>query len=184
MIRKQESKKAKKQKGQVMLESIIAITMVTIGLLGIITLLIRSSRQNQNVAFQLQATYLAAEGIEAVKNIIDTSIAEELEAGGTTWNAEVPTLVPGAGNFYEIEQDGSLTSRRNARRLRFASSTGFFGYDFGNETFFEREVEVYDVSGQPGERILVRSTVSWGRSAEQEVALEDVFTYWRRPGGK
>ena len=177
----------RRENGQMMLESIIAITMITVGLLGIITLLIRSSRQNRDVAFQLQATYLAVEGIEVVKHLIDTSISEELSGGGSTWNLNVPFL-SSESEFYELDlyTEGRLVAQTGSvRRLRFDPVSGFFTHGGGgNETFFERKVEVIKPPNNILDRILVRSTVSWGGGEEHRVVLEDVFSYWRKLGGK
>ena len=45
-----------------LIESVVAISLVVIGLLGILTLLSNSIAFNRNAANKLTATYLAAEG--------------------------------------------------------------------------------------------------------------------------
>src|SRR3990167_7996112 len=78
--------------GQVLIESMVAISVVMIGLLGIMTLLIRSSRWNRDATQELVATSLAAEGIEIVKNLVDTNIADRLRGQPVQWN-EIPSGV-------------------------------------------------------------------------------------------
>ena len=66
--------KKMEQAGQILIESVVAVTMILIGLLGVLNLVLNSLRLNRDVSGRLVATYLAAEGIEVVKNIIDTNV--------------------------------------------------------------------------------------------------------------
>lgn len=65
-----------------LVESIVALSLVVIGLLGIIALISRSVSLNSNVINRFVASALAAEGIEVVKNIIDSNFATK----GANWN--------------------------------------------------------------------------------------------------
>ena len=60
-------------KGYVLVESVVAMTIVVVGLLGIFSLLSQSLSLNRVVGDRYVGTYLAAEGIEVVKNIIDNN---------------------------------------------------------------------------------------------------------------
>lgn len=181
----------KKQDGQIMIEAIVAISMVTIGLLGIITLLINSSRWNRDVSHELVATYLAAEGVEVMKNLIDASIASELR-GDTmaTWNAGLPE------GLYEIQHgaafgsDGTLPgtpgarqiSPNSAQKLMYDSGAGAYQYGSGDASPFSRVVQVIGPRGG-SDTLLVSSTVFWdGQEGVENIHLEDVFTYWRGGG--
>lgn len=170
-----------KQNGQLMIESMVAISMVTIGLLGIITLLIRSSQWNRDVGMKLQATYLAAEGIEVVKNIIDTNIAGMLSRDGglVSWNS---SLNDGTYEVdYKTTKENVSEASEPLRVLGFYPESGY-GYSVSagerKESPFRRKVTV---SWKAGNKVLVRAEVFWGLP-EKKVVLEDVFTFWRRQG--
>ena len=63
--------------GNLMIESIVAITLIVIGILGIMSLLAKSANLSHYVSHSFEATYLAAEGIEMVKNTLDTDVARK-----------------------------------------------------------------------------------------------------------
>ncbi|MDP2704043.1 MAG: hypothetical protein Q8P01_02350 [bacterium] len=178
--------------GQVMIEAIVAISMVTIGLLGIITLLINSSRWNRNVSHELVATYLAAEGIEIVKNFIDTNIAGRLSGDNmATWNGGLDEDA-----FYEVQYDAAFggdgrlpgtpgarqVSPGNVELLKYDIDTHTYGYGSGEESPFRRVLEIVEPVGSD-DMLLVSSTVSFeGQDGVQNVHLESVFTHWRKLG--
>ena len=173
-----------RENGQIMIEAIVAISMVTIGLLGIITLLINSSRWNRDVSHELVATYLAAEGIEVMKNLIDASIASELRGDNmATWNAGLPEGLYGIQYDAAFGSDGMLSQNFGDRKLLFDSGAGVYQYGSGETSPFSRVVEIIGPRGG-SDTLLVSSTVFWdGEESVESVHLEDVFTYWRKTGG-
>ncbi len=78
-------RKIKEEKGSILIESIVGISLVTVGILGIITLLTHSSRLYNSAVNNLKATYLGAEGIEVVKNIMDTRYVNKLPSISDGW---------------------------------------------------------------------------------------------------
>ena len=62
--------------GQVLVELMVAISVMVIGLLGIFTLLSQSLGLNRVAADQYIAANLAAEGVEVAKNILDHNVIE------------------------------------------------------------------------------------------------------------
>jgi len=65
-----KSKKSRNS-GQSLVEMLVAISVIVIALLGILVLVNRSLGINRVASEHYTATYLAAEGIELVKNLID-----------------------------------------------------------------------------------------------------------------
>ncbi|MGC9611243.1 MAG: hypothetical protein ABSE68_03460 [Minisyncoccia bacterium] len=65
-------------KGSVLIEAIVGISLVMVGILGIVSLLVKSSSFYGSASNQLKATYLAAESIETVKNVLDAGFLEYL----------------------------------------------------------------------------------------------------------
>ena len=155
-----------KNKGQILIESIVSITLVTIGLLGIFSLASRSLGLNKTVADQYAGTYLAAEGIELVKNLIDKNIIDR-----RPWNFGVST------GDYEMDYDDAGLSLSAGQPIFFDSAVGFYGYGGGAPTVYKRLIKIE----QPSEdELKVISSVTWtSRSGDFRADLEDHFFNWR-----
>ena len=163
-----------KERGQLLIESLVAITVISISLLGIFTLISRSLSLNRIVNNQYVGTYLAAEGIEVVKNIIDTNIIHDCEP----WNAEPNAALTTAGD-YAVEYDSTQLLPRQADPLSYDEGTGLYSYQSGGEeSKFVRTVSIDPISS---EHIKVVSLVEWDSrgGAEFSVELEDHFYQWR-----
>lgn len=182
-------------RGSILIEAMIAISVVSIGLLGVTNLLSYSIRTNARVESQLVATYLAAEGIEVTKNIIDKNYSDigEAKAQGRaydSWNSDIRN-----GSF-EMEYDSvSLGAsigdgRFSERNLFFNPEQGLYYYgvsgDGGLMTGFKRTVmieEVVDVDCDETrvDALRVVSRVEWQANdgSPEEVSLEDHFFDWR-----
>lgn len=165
-------------KGTILVEVIIAISIMIVGLMAILRLLSNSISLNKVVSNQLVATYLAEEGIEVAKNILDSNTIK-IGAGNdpqfnnsNQWNRD---FTPGD---YEIDyQSQSLESNQN-RFLLFDSNTGRYGYIDGSPTFFRRRIDI-DRIGNDELRIAVN--VNWiaRGGGISSVVLEDHFFNWR-----
>lgn len=156
------------QNGQIMVESVVAISMVTIGLLGIFSLLVQAGRFNREAGTRVVATHFAAEGVEIVKSIIDTSIANR-----EPWNAKVP---PGR---HEVYYDSGELWPDSGGALFFDESAGAYGRD-GVRSQFSRRVTLDqrpDGDGRDYISVISEVSVAGGRS----VSIEDRFYNWRSP---
>ena len=178
--------------GQSIIEAIVAIAVFTTGFLGIASLLARTLFLNRVVADQVTATYLASEGIELAKNLIDHDTFEAF-AGDTNF---------GWGNCFaqpnnDVELDyktiasdpndcGQLpTFVGNGDKLLFDPMSHLYYYSFDTPlgsspitTDFTREIRV----GENGDIITVDSIVRWSTATvtNQSLVLEDVFYDWRK----
>jgi len=169
----------KYEKGQLLVESMIGIGIALVGLLGILGLISSSASINRVVSQQLIGNYLAAEGIEITKNIID---ADWMKDG--VWNNDYFD----SGNF-EIDYNTKTlkpdepfpTSARLAsdQLLLFDLATNLYNYQVGNGTPFKRTIKTELISG--GNEIKVNSIVAWNTrgGANFSVNLEDHFFNWK-----
>ncbi len=173
----------KENSGQVLVETMVALTMVTIGLLGILSLLSYSIGLNKVVSDQYVASYIAAEGIEIVKNIIDNNVVS-----GNPYN----TGLDSPGNYIADYKSTSLTpvDSTNNVPLRFdnCSSLGAtmkYAYiqdcicvNTAAQTSFKRTINIsyYDIN-----EMIVKSTVDWTSRGgiTGEIVVEDHFYNWR-----
>ncbi len=149
--------------GQTIIEALVAITVAVVGLLGVVMLVGRSLVVNNDTRAKFAATYLAAEGIEVVKNIIDTNYATK-----KPWNQGINT------GSYKVSWDSSSLAFSASAPLTFQD--GMFGYGLSTETPYTRIIDLVD----SGSQISVSSKVSWlARGVPKSVVLQDTFFNWR-----
>ncbi len=163
-----KSRHNKKSGGYLIIESMIGISIAVVGLLGVLALLSRSVGLNRTVSNQLTANYLAAEGVEISKNIIDTNIIQ-----GNPWNQGFDM----DGKFEADYSSANLEPNQN-RRILFDNLSNLYGYANGSQSPFTRIISVHPVG--PDE-IKINSTVSWTDrgSGKFQVSVEDHFFNWR-----
>lgn len=154
------------KKGQLLIESGIAISILVIGLLGIFGLLSRSLSLNNVVSSRYIASNLASEGIEVVKNLIDTNIIQF-----RPWNQDIST------GSYEVNFASQALEPNQNRFLLFDSSDNAYNYQNGQPTFFKRTIEIGNIGS---DEIKVNSKVNWQiRGGSYSVNVEDHFFNWR-----
>jgi Tfp pilus assembly protein PilV len=153
--------------GQALVESIVALSVLTVGLLGIITLLSQSLGLNRSVSENYVASYLSAEAIEVVKNIIDMN-----QIQGRAWNDGLDN------GTYEVIYDGTSLMANQDRFLRYEPATNLYGYSGSQQTPFKRTVTITRVSGEEL-RVVARTTWTTRGAGSFEIILEDHFFKWR-----
>jgi|GEM_PF-412768 Tfp pilus assembly protein PilV len=171
--------------GQVLIESLIAISLGMIGLLGILSLVSRSLYLQNDLQMQFSANYLAAEGIEMVRSVIDETYekgADKKYLQPNPWGEAVNIFAN--GGKYEISFDGTRSEVSGASPdslTTLSIKNGVYGYfEAGagvSSTLFKREVEI-DTSDEV--KISVISRVYWtSRGEEKNLFLQDIFYNWR-----
>jgi len=159
--------KINKTEGQIIVESIIALAVITIGFLSLIALMSNAIGLSKVNSEYYIATYLSAEGIEVIKNIIDTNVI-----AGKSWNDGLAT-----DGTYEVEYNSlSLLPNQNRfyRFLNFDPNSKIYSYSNGQPTRFKRTIEITNINAN---HIKVKSTVFWTSrgGAQFQVDLEDNF---------
>ncbi|MBI2013261.1 MAG: hypothetical protein HYS87_00255 [Candidatus Colwellbacteria bacterium] len=159
----------KNRGGQLLVEAVIALTLVTIGLLGIFSLLSNSFGMHRVATNQYIASTLAAEGIEVVKNIIDRNALLD----GVAWNSGI------SNGSYEVDYTSEELTAASGQILKFEEARGYGYWAGGEKTIFTRTVVVENLSD---DEIKVNSIVEWrDRSRlDMEVNVEDRFFNWRQ----
>jgi type II secretory pathway pseudopilin PulG len=166
------------RKGNILIESIVSISLILIGLLGIFSLISTSIRQNKEAYLKTEGTYLAAEGLEIAKNIVDTDTVDP----GFAWSDTLGTFDYGT---YEVAYDSNRTTlvalggATSTRFLDRNEETGLIGYSGGAPTPFTRTLIVSKDEASPDE-LQVSSVVEWQeRGKPKRVTLDTIFTNWR-----
>lgn len=174
------------RKGQSLLEVLISLTMLTMGFLGITALLSQSFFMNRIVTDQAIGTYLAAEGIEIAKNLVDHDVYAHLASPpvGTGWGSCF-----GAGGDFQLDYTTTDCSALVSyfppgydagHFLKFDPATHLYGYGSSASlatTVFTRDIRV---SVPNANEIIVNSIVHWstGPLTSQSINLEDHFYNW------
>lgn len=178
------------REGQSLIEVLLIVTLVTVVIAGNVSFLARSYSITEFVAGQTAATYLAAEGLEIVKNMIDANCLEE-----RTWDK----IGPGSSGQYKKNMlyEVDFLSREleeitgSGRNLLFdpleSGGTNFYGYYHSvltsadaEETPYKRTIKIEPMSGNQGQgsnyAIKVFSNVNWtSRQGEFDVNLTGIF---------
>ncbi len=161
-----------------MIESIIATSLVIVGILGIMSLIVNSSHRSASATNKLVAAYLAAEDIEVVKNMLDASYVQN-----TAFSDALPV-----GQFavnYNSAAPHSVTNQSQMQVWHNITPPNFFSQktiplDPGvrdNQTIFSR----YILIGAPDSHTYeVQSVVIWkDNGVTASTTLVDQFTSWR-----
>jgi hypothetical protein len=172
--------KNQKQNGQSLVEAMVAITALTVSFIGISALLARSLSLDRTTTDELTATYLASEGVEIAKNLIDHDVYAYQAGRGVGWGA----CFENGGNF-ELDYtttDCSALVTFAGDPLYYHADTHLYDYDKngGAPTDFTRDIVVKNINiSQPYDEIQVDSIVNWSSFGnEQSVDLQDDFYYW------
>jgi hypothetical protein len=170
------------RRGQTLIEAMIALSVITMGFLGIFALLSKSFFFNRTITDQLTASYLASEGVEIAKNLIDHDVYSK-----AAWGSCFASYLNGVGTA-ELAIDNTsvdcakLAVYSPAMRLQFDPATTSESYSYrvtagSAATNFSRDVRV----ALNGDEITVTSIVRWdtGPVTGRSVLLEDHFYKWR-----
>jgi len=185
MVKSQVIKKLfylKDRSAQILVETMVALSMVVIGLLGLLTLVTNSIGINKVVSDQYVATYLAMEGVEIIKYKIDNNIA----GGGGAFNSGVSNsgyykvgIDSNSPDGFIIEYVGSNPPELgdNDYKISFDGSSKKYWYTSGDKTNFVRVVKITN----NGESISVDSNVNWVSrgNSQMNVHINDIFYNWR-----
>ncbi len=161
--------KQKATQGQMLIEAMIAITILIVAIFSIFNLIARAISLNRVVSEQYAATYLASEGIEVVKNLIDQNIQQ-----CAAWNQDI------TDGAHEVQYDSASLSGVSGEPLKFDVNTGLYSYQSGEATPYYRTVAI-STSGDQNQEIQVVSSVRWkGRSgSDTQIDVEDHLYNWR-----
>jgi hypothetical protein len=166
----QQVKLQRNNKGQLLIEMMISITLLLVGIIGLFTLLTKSFSLQYSFSSQYTATYLASEGVELVRHIADTNTV----SGKAAWRDGLEE-----GSFGITFEDPTLDSSAATDVLQFDEKNGVYTYGLGmRATPFRRTITIGYISD---DEVRVSSRVYWtGKEGKvQEVVIEDHFFNWR-----
>jgi len=121
------------KQGFTLMEAIVAIFLLTVGIVGVLSLVTQTISSATFSKDKLIAAYLAQEGVEIVRNIRDTNWLQEW-----SWNNGLT-----AGNEYQADYNDQNLFGFTGHPLNLETATGYYGYDDpGNATKFTRKITI------------------------------------------
>jgi prepilin-type N-terminal cleavage/methylation domain-containing protein len=138
------------KKSFTLIETLVAISILGIGILGISTLIFSQIALTHYSENKLIAAYLAQEGIEIVRNVRDTNWLNH-----RNWDAEITFNTTTTQLDYTTSSTIPDLSLSSCNRLKFDGN--FYNCSSGNDTPFKREVFI----SKSGDKMTIKVIVSW-----------------------
>jgi len=162
--------------GFTLIEILIAITVITLGIVGFYAAITRVASLTFSNSSRFVASRLAQEGIELVTNIRDTNWIEQTTEPTNPWNEGLTDCSTGCEADYNTPtvEDPILTPYGEGRYLRI-DDQGFYSYNpTGAQTKFKRKITI-----TPDTDILkVKVQITWpGKGSPLEV--EEHLYNWK-----
>lgn len=155
--------------GQLLIEMMVSISLLLVGILGLFTLLTQSFALEYSYSTRYIGTYLATEGVELVRHIVDANAMS-----GRSWVNGLPEGQFGC-SFDDTAPDSSLASEP----LSYDEKNGVYRYGLVmKQSPFRRSITVDSISA---DEIRIKSRVYWKDKGgtDQEVVIEDHLFNWR-----
>ena len=187
--------KNKKNKAFTLVETLVAISIFTVSLLGLIAILAQGITDTGYAKKKIIASYLAQEGIEYIRNFRDTYVLY----GATTqtgWEEFNNRLIAGlcdtAGGCYFDDSNVLFTDSTMPMtdlsfaacsgacpELKYDNATGKYNYDItGTSSGYFRKINVIQNPVIPDETEII-STVSWTQgSGEHSIVFSEHLFNW------
>jgi len=154
------------QKGFTLIEVLAAAFIITLGAGGAMALIQQTLSFTSNAALQFEASYLAQEGMEIVRNIRDTNLLKVHKGVGGIWTDGLTGCEAGCQADYTQH---SLSAYQDTL-LQF--SNGLYSYTASTDSIFKRKITV---TPQGADQLAVLVEVIWeerGRSHTVKAATE------------
>jgi prepilin-type N-terminal cleavage/methylation domain-containing protein len=146
-----------------LIEVLIAITVITLGIVGFYAAITRVVSLTLSNSSRFVASRLAQEGVELVSNIRDTSWIK-----GTNWDSGL------TNGDYRVQYDKDTLLTYSGAPLKI-NSDDFYNYDSGSPTKFTRKVTISHISS---DEIKVKVQITWsGKGSPLEV--EEHLYNWK-----
>jgi len=173
----------KKQSAFSLLETVVVLFIVSVGLLGVLTLVVNSQKTRTLNKNALVAQYLAREGIELIRNVRDTNWLESTSSAPIAWNRYIEGSPSGIN--YRVSYDNFIPepiTDISEAKLQFSTGTdsNFYTHATGSpDSMFSRMVTITAAdSAAPSSTVSV--LVQWLDQGQTYSYTLDTLLYdWR-----
>jgi len=175
-----------KNKGFTLIETMMAILVLSIALVSLLTLISGNLFYSKYIKNEITANYLMQEVIDYIRNDRDTTILYgENEDDSSNWDTFLNKYID-AGCF----TDGCILDAKNETidscddsncdYLKYDSDIqngNFYNYKYGEDTSFERIIKMEE--GESSDEIVFTVTVKWKNgNLSKERSLKSNLTNW------
>lgn len=171
----------KKQKGFTFLELMIAMFLLTVGILGASKLLRDISRASHKSFNQIVAAYLAQEGIELVRNMRDNNWLDENSGAGWIGNNKCYEMSILKNQEKEVSCQNNYSNLRNLYlsevNIGGQSNRIFYNYNVGRITPYKRKIEFKNIESNKSVEII--ATVYWSNKDDDKIIIKTMLYNWR-----
>ena len=168
--------------GFTLVETLVAISILTVAMVGTLTAIQSGLKDTTIAKDQIIAFYLAQEGMEFVRNIIDENILHSLGGSSTDWLASLSSISTDAcyfGKTCRIDSNAKTivncaSGAGSCPVLNIDSVSGLYGYTSAwPGSTFKREIQFQSVSAN---EVLAIITISWtNRGTPQSFQVSELF---------
>ena len=172
-------KKQQTQQGFTLVETLVAISILLVAIVGPMTIAARGLQTAFYAREQITAFMLAQEGVELVRMIRDQNA---LRTPPANWLSGIPGVCRNSNNGCGMHLRNDTVRNCNSQDCRLlyddralGGRRGFYNYAAGTESPFTRQIWVRPVSGGNTREAEVTVTVSWRSGlfvGEKEVTLQ------------
>ena len=157
-----------RSKGFTLIEIMIAITLLTIGIMASYAVITKVVSLTYLNSFRFTASRLAQEGMELVSNTRDTNWLN-----GNDWDNGLTNCISGC----EIDYNDPSFSPYLGEYLKI-DSDGFYNYEDGDDSRFKRKIIITNVSA---DELKIKVEVTWPRlgSSPGVLEVEEHLYNWR-----
>lgn len=160
------SKKPNNQQGFSLIEVIIAIFVITIGIVAVVNLVSSAIGSVAISESQVIATNLCQEGLEVVRNIRDSNWKI-----GESWNNGL------SSGDYRIEYNSNNLLSISGNPALKLDSNGYYQYSNGSDTLFHRKITINNINDHELDAI---SEISWSQRGKSFDVTAKIKLYdWR-----
>ena len=129
------------QRGFTLVEVLVSAFIITLGAGGAMALIQQTLSFTSNAALQLEASYLAQEGMEIVRNIRDANLLSLHKGNGGIWTDGLTGCETGC----QVDYTQNSLSTYQDTFLQFSS--GLYSYTASTDSIFKRKITVILTGG-------------------------------------
>lgn len=154
----------KKNDGFTMIELIIAIAILSFGIIGIYSAFSPIIALTYTISLRFNAAYLAQEGLEIIRNIRDNNFINN-----DPFSAGLLSCSLGCQADYKtgtsVQTIDNQLQTYNANNFLKINSDGFYSYDVGTDTRFKRKITIIQPLGVDNLKVDVQ--IFWDYNGQQ-----------------
>jgi len=171
----------KRQKAFTLVEVLIAISILTTGILSGFILVTKVLYNTAVIQDRLTASFLAQEGIELTRQIRDSNFLKIMDGESVEWKDRL------GDDSYTIESKAesgqpitlaSVAPGEESNFLLYDNDTRIYNYTTGEPTTFNREIKITTIND---DEILVESIMKWKtKNIDFSLTVEDHLFNWMK----